>query len=141
MAPDDPRRQQGEATVLAAGLGKVSELPRGQAPLRRLDLSESGLPSRSGARKGWPGRWWKQTPGVAAYALAGLLLLAGLSAGILSTTVQGLELLLLALLAADAWGLRRRTPLLGSTRKPRAVVGWVLLVLAAVTLALSLPAK
>jgi hypothetical protein len=67
-------------------------------------------------------------------------MLAGLSAGVQITIVQGLELLALALLAADAWGMREKAPILGSTDRAVAAGGWALLLLAAISLALALPA-
>ncbi len=63
----------------------------------------------------------------------------GLAIGRSSVIVQGLELLALALLAADAKGLRQRIPLLSSPDKALAAGGWVLLVAAAVALDLALP--
>jgi len=41
--------------------------------------------------------------------------------------------------AADAWGVRQRIPVLSSSDKAVAAGGWALLILGAITLALSLP--
>jgi hypothetical protein len=71
--------------------------------------------------------------------VASLLILAGLADGQAVTSFQGLELLGLAILAADAWGVRQRTPVLNSKDKAVAAGGWSLLILAAVGLALALP--
>ncbi|HVA24097.1 MAG TPA: hypothetical protein VMW62_06850 [Chloroflexota bacterium] len=68
--------------------------------------------------------------------LSGLLLVAGLVAGVQATIVQGLELLGLALVAADAWGVRRCIPVLRSPDKAVAAGGWALLILGAIVLAL-----
>lgn len=66
-------------------------------------------------------------------------MLAGLSAGLAITAFQGLELLALALLAADAWGIRQRVPVLNSADRAVAAGGWALLLLGAIALALALP--
>jgi hypothetical protein len=68
-----------------------------------------------------------------------VLILAGLVANLLVTTFQGLELLGLGLIAADAWCVRQRIPALNSPDKAIAAGGWALLVLGAVSLALALP--
>ena len=71
--------------------------------------------------------------------LAALLILAGLADGQAVTSFQGLELLGLALLAADAWCVRQRTPVLNSKDKAVAAGGWAVLIVAALSLALALP--
>lgn len=68
-----------------------------------------------------------------------MLLIAGLVGGALVAAFQGLELLGLALIAADAWGARQRIPVLSSADKAVAAGGWTLLILAATGLALALP--
>jgi hypothetical protein len=45
----------------------------------------------------------------------------------------------LALIAADAWGVRQRIPVLRSPDRAVAAGGWALLILAAAALALALP--
>lgn len=77
--------------------------------------------------------------GVPLYVVAGLLLIAGLFEGPLVVAFQGVELLALGLLAADAWGIRQRVPLLNSEDKAQAAGGWVLLVGVSLALALLLP--
>ena len=83
---------------------------------------------------------WKPAIGIPLYVLAGALVGGGLAAGITSAVVQGLELALLGMLAADAWGMRQKTPLLRSGDKRRAALGWALTLLVAVALALLIPA-
>jgi hypothetical protein len=68
-----------------------------------------------------------------------VLILAGLAGEALVTSIQGLELAGLALIAADAWGLRQRIPVLRSPDRALAAGGWALLILAAAALALALP--
>jgi len=67
------------------------------------------------------------------------LVFGGVAAGLPSAVFQGLEVTVLGLLAADAWGLRQRTPLLCSGRKRSAVLGWVLAIAAGMALAVLLP--
>jgi hypothetical protein len=73
------------------------------------------------------------------YLVAGVMFVAGLFEGALTTAFQALELLGIGLLAADAWGARHRVPVLNSPDKALAAGGWVLLIIAAVALALLLP--
>jgi hypothetical protein len=84
--------------------------------------------------------WWKPAIGIPLYVLAGALVVGGLAAGISSAVGQGLEVALLAMLAADAWGVRQKTPLLLSSNKRRAALGWALTLLVALALALLIPA-
>ena len=67
------------------------------------------------------------------------LLLGGLLEGLLVTVFQGLELLALALIAADAWCVRQRIPVLNSSDKAVAAGGWVILLLIAIGLAVAIP--
>ena len=88
---------------------------------------------------GWNEPWWKPALGIPLYVLAGGLVLGGLLEGLLVTVFQGLELLGLGLLAADAWGVRQRIPVLNSGDKAVAAGGWVIVLLIAVGLALAIP--
>ncbi|HEU0169359.1 MAG TPA: hypothetical protein VFS62_16390 [Chloroflexota bacterium] len=89
---------------------------------------------------GWRDPWWKPAIGIPVCALAGALIIGGLAAGAASAVFQGLEVALLGMLVADAWGLRQKTPLLRSSRRRRAALGWALTLLVAVVVALLIPA-
>src|SRR5205814_10114530 len=107
------------------------------------DPHQGGRGHRIGARPllppGWNKPWWNPAIGLPLYVFAGLLLVAGLFEGTLTTCFRALELLGLGLLAADAWCVRQHIPVLSSPDKAVAAGGWVLLVLAAIGLALTLP--
>ncbi|MBV9119909.1 MAG: hypothetical protein JOZ39_04315 [Chloroflexi bacterium] len=88
----------------------------------------------------WRQPWWKPAVGLPLYALGGALLLGGLMGGIDSAILQGLMVLGIGLLVADAWGCRQQVPLLRSASKRRAALGWAVVAALAVTILMLLPA-
>jgi hypothetical protein len=88
---------------------------------------------------GWRDPWWKPAIGIPLYALAASLFIGALLTGTGSVVLQSLELLALALIAADARGCRRHVPVLSSNDKAVAAGGWAILLLALLALAIALP--
>jgi len=97
-------------------------------------------PAKPSWLDGWNEPWWKPAIGIPLYALAAGLLLGGLVGGSQASLLHALELLAIGLLAADARGWRQRIPVLNSTDRAVAAGGWAILLLAAVALAVLLPA-
>ena len=107
----------------------------------------AAAPARSGPgrattrlRTARPRPRWRAAISLSLYVLGAALILGGLSAGLLSSVFQGLELAIIGMLVADAWQLRQRTPLLRSANRRRAGLGWLIVVGLAVVVALLLPA-
>lgn len=66
--------------------------------------------------------WWKRAAAVCVYGVIALVTIAGIPYW--SGIFLGLFLLLVALLAGNAWGIRSRLPVLGShSRRRAAAVG------------------
>ena len=138
----------------AEEIAEVAPRPGVSLPARGANLaaaSAGGGPAGAAAAAGservptsrghaWRDPWWKPAVGIPLYLLAGALVIGGLAAGITSAAFQGLEVALLGTLAADAWGIRQKTPLLRSSSKRTAALGWALTLLVAIALALLIPA-
>ena len=68
------------------------------------------------------GRPWKRAVATIGYLLFALWMLSFI--GKPGFTFLGLAVLLIAVLIANGWGIRSRAPLLGSTSRAAAVIGW-----------------
>ncbi len=82
------------------------------------------IDNTSGFRPDTPWKWVVTVVGC--LAIAGLLL-GGLVTRDPAEFMLGMVTLAIVLLASDAWGLRRRSPLIGSSSQVHQLVGWAFL--------------
>jgi hypothetical protein len=113
-------------------------VPEDEAPGRAVGDRRSGLDRWLPADEA---PWWRRAIGLPFYVLAAALVIGGLVAGIAGAVLQGLEVGVIGLLAADVRGLRRHTPLLRAESKRRAAIGWALVLASALALAVLIPVQ
>jgi hypothetical protein len=116
----------GSGTCTTCGYQRFPPLSRTPSRPLRLDGTARRSSQVSGFR---PGPGWQKAIALTGYGLVAVLVGDGIGSGQPNLAVFGLGGLLLALLAVNAWGLRKRIPLLNSANKVIATSGWVIAVL------------